>query len=465
MNEGRFKRESVCNGLNDEQVIESRVRNGSNQFTEKRTRGFFGRLISELGDPIIRILLIALAVTLMIPSGEGGNFDAIGIGVAVALATFVSTLCEYGSEKAFRRMQREAGSRRCCVMRNGKKRELNVGELVVGDIVFLKAGDFVPADGRLISGTLSCDLSALNGESAEQRKIADDDFVGSSFSKVSERGEDLLGDKHSLFRGSELTAGEGVMIVTAVGDHTYYGRMATELQEDVGDSPLKIKLKNLAVTLSKIGYFCAIVVGVSDLAFNTILDPRFIFTFPGVAKSLAHAVTLGVPVVVMAVPEGLPMMITVVLASNMLRMQKAHVMVRKLVGIETAGSINVLFTDKTGTLTYGKPKISGFVYSEGYAERMDGLPKHIYELMTVAATQAVGCDIEYSNGVATAIGGEITDRAFTDAAILCGTARRIGERLAFFPFNSRDKLCAATVKASFGSEERELTLIKGAPEI
>ncbi|MBR2460806.1 MAG: calcium-translocating P-type ATPase, PMCA-type [Clostridia bacterium] len=456
-------------GLNDEQVIRSRADNGSNSFTEKKTQGFFRRLLSELGDPIIRILLCALVITLIIP-GEGGNLDAIGIAVAVLLATLVSTVCEYGSENAFKRMQREARGQSCRAVRNGRRCELPVGELVVGDAVLLKAGELVPADGYLISGAVSCNLSALNGESAEQKKYAREASDGESTRREKGGAENVLGDKSSLFRGSELTAGEGTMLVTAVGDRTYYGKMAGELQCDGGDSPLKLKLKRLAETLSKVGYFCALLIGISDLLFNTVLDSTFALSWENLLHALAHALTLSVSVVVMAVPEGLPMMITVVLASNMLKMQKAHVMVRKLVGIETAGSINILFTDKTGTLTYGKPKVSSYVCSDAEAEKITELPKPLSELTGLLSFYAVGCEEGFENGNVRATGGDVTDRALMESAISCGARRAEGRRVAFFPFNSTDKLCAATVELSCGGERfarcgRQITLVKGAPEI
>lgn len=452
-------------GLSDEEVIRSRARHGSNRFTEKKQKSFLGRLLGGFGDPIIRILLIALAVTLIMPGGDGGNFDAAAIGIAVLISVFVSTLCEYGSEKAFKRMQREAGEQKCRVIRGGFMREVGIDELVVGDTVVLRAGERIPADGVLTNGAVSCDLSALNGESTEQRKLARTDGVSEERFGC-ETGEDALTDQSTLFRGGEITAGEGYMEVTAVGDRSYYGRMAVELQTDSGESPLKRRLSKLAVTLSKFGYFCAAAVGVSDLLFNTVFEGEFVFSLASVSAALLHALTLAVSVVVMAVPEGLPMMITVVLASNMVRMQKENVMVRKPVGIETAGNINILFTDKTGTLTYGKPAVSGYIGNGYEAESFGALPEPIKRIYGAISLNAVSCAVDTSGALPRSVGGDVTDRAVADAALLDGGGGfGLGDRIAFLPFNSEYKLCAASVKLPWLEGGKELTLIKGAPEI
>lgn len=450
-------------GLSAEQVDRSRSERGDNSLTELKGKGFFRRLISEFSDPMIRILLIALAVTLVLPSGEGGGLDALGIAAAVLLATLVSTLCEYGSEKAFKKMKREAGAQTCTVLRSGRTAELPISELVCGDTVVLRSGDGIPADGVLVRGALSCDLSALNGESAERHKRASEGEPDPSLKRE-------LGDAHSLFRGGTVTAGEGRLLVLEVGDRTYYGRMASELQSDGGISPLKLKLTKLASTLSRFGYLGAAVVGISDLLFNTVFKSGFSPSALSLASALLHSLTLAVSVVVMAVPEGLPMMITVVLSSNMLRMQREHVMVRKLVGIETAGSVNLLFTDKTGTLTAGKPRVTGYIGTYGREPRLSGVCAPIRELTALASRFAVACVKEGTGKFSRAVGGDVTDRAVMDAAGSLADGFEGVERTEFFPFNSTDKLCAATLHLTSRSPLRRtygetLTLIKGAPEI
>lgn len=455
-------------GLGTDEVNASRIRYGNNTLRAVKKYSFLKKLIESFSDPIIRVLLIALAVTVVIPNGNGGGLDAIGIAIAVLLATFVSTLCEYGSEKAFRRMQRDAGAQRCTVIRSGATQELPISDVVVGDVVELRAGETIPADGILTFGALSCDQSALNGESVEKHKRAT--AVYGDIERIREVRREL-GDGYSLFRGSAVTAGGGRMTVAAVGEETYYGKMAVELQDDGGVSPLKLKLTKLAKTLSKFGYCCAFVVGVSNLLFNTVFSETFVFGGLAFLSALLKAVTLAVSVVVMAVPEGLPMMITVVLSSNMFRMQKEHVMVRKLVGIETAGSVNILFTDKTGTLTKGRPEVSGYACAHGKFSRLREVDAPVRELIAMASGFAASSVLETERSTlrARAVGGDVTDRAVMDAAAEYIRFENV-RRVEFFPFNSTDKLCAATVSIGDGTPlalkyGNRLTLIKGAPEV
>lgn len=497
---GKLTEGGGIRGLNETEASESRRLHGSNRFSEKKRQSFFSRLLKAFGDPIIRILLCALGVTLLLPGGN--NLDALGIAVAVLISTVVSTACEYGSERAFEAMQREAGEQTCRIIRDGVEKTLSVGEAVVGDAIRLRAGERIPADGRLIQGTLTCDLSALNGESAEQRRYADESWLGEAVRSESFGDGDRLGDRSSLFRGSEITSGEGVMVVTSVGDNTYYGRMAVELQNGAGDSPLKIKLSKLAKTLSKFGYFCALLVGVSNLLFNTVFSTEFVFSPASLLSEVMGALTLAVSVVVMAVPEGLPMMITVVLASNMVKMQKERVLVRKPVGIEAAGSINILFTDKTGTLTYGKPQVSGYSFYGSSANGIEGLPPAIRRLLRLTAAYACGSDVGFAEAEASvrkgrgkekrknnfgnrmgkrgiynkyevnspSCAGDAADIAFKKAFFTDADSLGEERRLAYLPFNSNDKLCAATISLGGDSSGisgggNELTLIKGAPEI
>ncbi|MBQ9117217.1 MAG: HAD-IC family P-type ATPase, partial [Clostridia bacterium] len=401
-------------------------------------------------------------------------------------------------------MQKEAGEQKCRVIRNGAERIVSVGEVVVGDLIRLRAGERIPADGRLIEGIISCDLSALNGESAEQKKYADENWSGvdGKGTDGGVRGENSLGERSSLFRGSEITSGEGVMMVTAVGDNTYYGGMAMELQIASVDSPLKIKLTKLADTLSKFGYCCAFAVGISGFLFSTVFAPEFVFSFSAVFHAFVKSLTLAVSVVVMAVPEGLPMMITVVLASNMLKMRREKVLVRKPVGIETAGSINILFTDKTGTLTYGKPHVSGYFSADSEYRSAEELSGEVGRLIGWTTAYACGGSepvsvtdeaVEKVTGERKTGGkrgrsrrlynktvynkneeklqngeGDAADIAMRAAFPSLSEAGKGAVRVAYLPFNSTEKLCAAAIAVNCAEAVlrygKTLTLIKGAPE-
>ena len=331
-------------GLTEKQVIESRKKNGTNDITKRKSNTFLHLLLESLGDPIIKILLIALAIKVIILFKNFDFFETIGILIAIFLATFISSISEYGSEKAFTKLQNENSKIKVKVKRNGLISEVDISDIVVGDIVSLTTGDMIPADGVIISGFITVDESSLNGEPKEIKK-----------------------DKNSLvYRSSVIYSGEAVMKVLQVGDKTILGKISQELQEKIPESPLKIRLRELAKTISKIGYIGALLASISYLFSVIVVDnnfeiPRILATisdFPVMAKHLIYAFTLSVTIIVVAVPEGLPMMITLVLSSNMKRMLKDNVLVRKMVGIETSGSLNYLLTDKTGTLTKGILKVT-----------------------------------------------------------------------------------------------------------
>ena len=232
------------------------------------------------------------------------------------------------------------------VIRNSKKVIINIDEIVYGDIVCLESGDKVPADGKIIQGQIYVDESSLTGESYEKCKGLND----------------------TIYMGSIVTEKSAMMEVTCVGEKTFYGKIANDIQEKTIESPLKTRLRDLAKDISKFGYFAAVLVLISYM-YNALIvvndfDLNKILTFKNFFPHLIYGVTLSVAVIVMAVPEGLPMMITLVLSSNMKRMINKNVLVRKLVGIETSGSLNILFTDKTGTLTEGKLSVTSFMTPE-----------------------------------------------------------------------------------------------------
>ncbi len=446
------------NGLTEEEALLSQKEHGYNHLTVKKGTSFFKKLINNFGDPIIKILLFALLITVLLPGGEGSVFETVGIAATILISTFVSTLSEHGSEKAFRRMQNEARVQKCTVIRGGMHTVIPIENVAKGDVVCLFSGEKIPADGVILDGSVSCDESALTGESREIEKNASDS---------PEKEGDLV------FRGSTVTAGEAIMSVTAVGDGTYYGHMASEVQYDSGKSPLKERLSVLAKTLSRFGYFCAACVAVVYLINAFFLTPSFVFSPTGIFTEIIHAATLAVSVVVVAVPEGLPMMITVVLSSNMLRMQKEHIQVRKPVGIETAGSINILFTDKTGTLTYGTPTAAGYITGDlSKAGRCSDLSKSIRFLLGAAAVLTSDCIIEnpFSHKSRRVLGGNTTDRAVLNGYFSAGEYPKGPTPICKLSFDSKIKLAAVAADVS-GVPDSEiklgstLTFIKGAPEI
>ena len=447
-------------GLSEKEVLQARDLYGDNYLAERQRKGFVKEFVRNFGDPIIKILLIALAVNIVIQLRDFDWYESLGIAVAILISTFVSTLSEYGSESAFEKLQEDALKIKCRVKRSGAVIELVLGELVVGDHVLLQAGERIPADGAIVSGELTVDQSPLNGESKEAYKSPN----GKSSS------DEGFSDWTRLFRGSIVLSGEAVMLIKNVGSTTFYGKLAEEIQEAPRESPLKARLRHLAGSISKLGYCGAGLVLFANLFFTIVVMngfywPAILGTLrnPQILSSrLIAAVTLAISVVVVAIPEGLPLMITVVLSSNMKRMLRDNVLVRRLVGIETSGSLNILFTDKTGTLTKGKLTVSRFITGDGASfESFTKLGKtQTGRLLAITALHNTGAFVGKSDGKAAALGGNSTERALLEFIAL---GRGVTDKLrpvVTIPFSSSLKFSAVQLAGDFG-----ITLIKGAPEL
>ena len=423
------------NGLSSESVVVNRKQYGSNEISKVKGRGFGKLLLESLGDPIIKILLIALAIKVVFLFRNFDWFETVGILIAVFLATFISTISEYGSEAAFERLQEESAKIIVKVLRDGKIKEISIDEVVVNDIVLLLSGDKIPADGYLIEGNLSVDESSLNGESKEASKFA-------SFSNH-------ITNKNEVFRGTVVYSGEAKMLVTKVGNQTFYGNLAKEVQESEPESPLKTRLRGLAKIISKIGYIGAFFVTFSYLFSVIVLQNHFdgskildtLTNFPIMMDHIIYALTLSVTIIVVAVPEGLPMMITLVLSSNMRRMLKDHVLVRRLVGIETTGSLNYLLTDKTGTLTKGKLEVTKIIDAnlKSYSnEKEIAKSKKYYDIFY---RSIVLNNSSMYNDKKEVIGGNSTDRSLLSFVKPQTISTEIVKRI---PFDSKVKYSAVT---------------------
>ena len=331
------------NGLSNKEVLESRKKYGINRLSTRNNNTFIKLVIESLNDPIIKILLIALGIKVIFLFRDSNIYETLGIVVAIFVASFISSISEYGSEKAFERLSKENSNIKIKVLRNSKKEVVDLEDVVVGDIVYLSSGDKICADGIIIDGEIYVDESSFTGETIEKHKKLND----------------------QVLMGSVVCEKNAIMRVISVGDNTYYGKMASKIQEKSVPSPLKSRLNDLAKNISKLGYLGALFVFLSYMLNAVFIkynfDFNYIFSSNIFLPHLFYALTLSVAVVVMAVPEGLPMMITLVLSSNMKKLLKRNVLVRKMVGIETSGSLNILFTDKTGTLTEGKLKMTKYI--------------------------------------------------------------------------------------------------------
>lgn len=435
-------------GLNDSEVLSSRKEYGTNEITKQKKNTFLHLLLESLGDPIIKILLIALAIKVVVLFRDFDWYETIGILIAILLASFISTISEYGSEKAFKRLQEESLKTKAKVKRNGKLMEIPIGEIVVGDLICLSSGDKISADGYLVKGNVGVDESALNGEAKEAKKVSK---VGST-----------INDNNKVYRGSVVYNGEAEMIVSSVGDNTILGKISQELQEDIPESPLKLKLRGLAKTISKIGYVGAVLASLSYLFSSIVIENNFdaslimatITDFPVMFDYLLYALTLSVTIIVVAVPEGLPMMITLVLSSNMKKMLKDNVLVRKLVGIETAGSLNVLLTDKTGTLTKGILKVTELVTPDLKIIKDKNILKKypVYDLFYKSLHDNNASVL--SDDVI--IGGNSTDRALLE---FIGNDKALNSKIVNkVPFDSEKKYSSITL-------DDGTIFVKGAKEV
>ena len=439
------------NGLNNEEVKENRKKYGSNNISGKNTNTFFNLFIETLGDPIIKILIIALAVKTIFLFKDFDYFETIGIVIAILVASLISAISEYGSNKAFERMQEESSKINVRVRRNKKIIEISIDDIVKNDVIILSSGEKIPADGILIRGKLSVDESSLNGESKEVYKELTEDI-------------NIISDKNKVYRGTTIYDGTAEVLITKVGMDTLYGKMAKELTTGEDISPLKLRLTNLAKIISKIGYIAAILIAISYLFSKIFILNNFnlsiIKAIPlnTIIGYILEAMTLAVSVLVMAVPEGLPMMITLVLSTNSKKMLKNKVLVRKMVGIETAGSLNILFTDKTGTITNGKMEVISIL--DGSLNEYTNINELLPSYRQILIDSIIyNNDSEYDSTTNKIIGGNITDKALLSFA---GQNKKDTIKIIDkIMFNSQNKYSISIIEKN----NKKIKLIKGAPDV
>ena len=445
-------------GLSDNAVSESRKIYGANVVTTQEAEGFFDKLRTNLKDPIIVILIVALAVTVFLAAmGFAPWYEGLGIAFAVVMATLIATWSEYSNENEFQRLLEEASKVKVKVFRNSTLVEILIDDLVVNDLVLLQPGDTVPADGYLLTGEIELNESALTGESETVKKTGADD------EKHSEAEE-----KYEMSRAALVVDGEAVMKVLEVGDKTKYGATLKELTSaETRPSPLQEKLATLGRQISRFGYVGALFIAFSFMFNHIFLEGggwEIYFSKPDgeIIYNIVTAIILAIIIIVVAVPEGLPMMIAVVLSMNMHKLLKAKVLVRKLLGIETSGSLTILFTDKTGTLTQGKLTVSELLL--GNAEHLQSykeIPENLRETVSFALRNNTPASIDTGDPENPKIVGANP----TGQALL----RFLGADLAKqddvkvkvnIPFNSAYKFSATQVEGS-----QNLTMVKGAAEI
>ncbi|MDY4515823.1 MAG: calcium-translocating P-type ATPase, PMCA-type [Lachnospiraceae bacterium] len=450
------------NGLTDKEVEASRRQYGTNEIPDSEPTTFWQEFKETFGDPMIRILLaIAALMIVMFFFGYAEIYEPLGTIVAVLIVAVVSAKTGVASDTKYRELKDSTEKDKCKVYRNGLVTVIDVDDVVTGDKVLLQSGDKIPADGILVSGSLRVDNSALNGEAEECKKTAAEE----GFELAEDMTGDTFVDAHSLFRGAVVFDGEGVLDVRRVGLKTMMGKMAEEMQEDEPDSPLKVKLAKLAKQISTFGYIGAIVIAVLYFAYFIITagGPAEFFALgvQEVITKIVEAVSLAVVIIVCAVPEGLPLMISLVLMQNTSKMLDHNVLVRKAEGIETAGSLNILFSDKTGTITKGMLEVVDFFTADGNSIEISELSKHsqVKGLVDLAIGKNTQSMFDSSHRV---IGGNATDQALM---------KFIGEQTFLALQSNQD--CAVTESQGFNSankfsqariESLGKTFYKGAPE-
>ena len=430
-------------GLTDEEVVKSRNKYGSNEIKKTNNNSFFKLLLESLGDPMIKILLIVLGIKVVFLFAEFDWFETLGILIAIFIASLISTISEYGSNKAFQKLLENNNQKMVKVKRNGKLCLISINDIVVSDIVYLNNGDYIPADGEIIDGSILIDESSINGESRETYKDSK-----------------LSGEKRKVYKGTIVTSGECIVKVCTVGVNTLFGKIAKEVQEKSSDSPLRIRLKHLASIISKIGYVGAFLVFFSYLFSSIVIANNFnLNLIIGCVSNVSlmidyviYALTLAVTIIIVSVPEGLPMMVALVLSTNMKKMIKKNILVKKMVGIETAGSLNVLLTDKTGTLTNGKLSVYGII---NYQDKLFNNDVELYKYHKYY--NIVGNSIVLNNDAVISdnkiINGNSTDKAL----------------ISFMNYISDEKIIK---KESFDSDKKyslvetnNYIYYKGAPEV
>ena len=448
------------NGLSDKEVAASREKYGSNAIPDSEPTTFWAEFKETFGDPMIRILLaIAALMIVMCFFGYADIYEPIGTIVAILIVAFVSAKTGVASDTKYRQLKNSTKKDQCKAYRNGVITVIDIDDVVVGDKILLQAGDKIPADGVLVHGAIKVDNSALNGEAEECPKVAAEE----TFQLADELTGDSFVDRHSLFRGAVLFDGEGVLDVRRVGLETMMGKMAEEMQNEEPDSPLKVKLSNLAGMISRFGYIGAIVIAVLYLGYYVMsaggLAPYLATGATEIIKDVVEAVSLAVVIIVCAVPEGLPLMISLVLMQNTSKMLDHNVLVRKAEGIETAGSLNILFSDKTGTITKGHLEVVEFFTGDGITIPLAELGRHgkIKGLMDLAIGKNTQSMFDAAGHV---IGGNATDQALM---------KFLGPDL----FRELDASCTVTTAQNFNSAnkfsqaylgELKKTFYKGAPE-
>lgn len=451
-------------GLTSAEVQASKNTHGDNRLSSKETNSLLSVFIEAFQDQWILILLAALGlkiifnfVGMIFPAiGEANWYEAISLIFAILMSTGFSAISQYRNEQKFNTLQEEASKTNAKVYRDGKLKEVLVDNIVKGDQILLQSGDKVPVDGIILEGELKVNQAVLNGESEDAKKLplGDQEEPDSS---------DLFTEL-KVFRGTVVTSGEAVMEATQIGDNTVLGSINTSLQEDSKDSPSKEKLNQLAGNIGVLGYSAGGTYSVINLVLGFIaLNKANNLNGGSIFLLIIETILFAVTIIIMAVPEGLPMMLALVSSMNSGRLLAQNILVRHPDTIETAGYMNILFSDKTGTITEGKLSVVDFFLADGTLYAATGetdAPDFdtISDSLKAEMINGIGLNNDAMIADGNAVGSNATDRALLDFLI--------GRDSLNFDTNSiteKQQFNSATKFASVTTNDGK-TYIKGAPE-
>lgn len=451
-------------GLTSAEVQASKNTHGDNRLSSKEANSLLSIFIEAFQDQWILILLAALGlkiifnfVGMIFPAiGEANWYEAISLIFAILMSTGFSAISQYRNEQKFNTLQEEASKTNAKVYRDGKLKEVLVDNIVKGDQILLQSGDKVPVDGIILEGKLKVNQAVLNGESEDAKKLplGDQEEPDSS---------DLFTEL-KVFRGTVVTSGEAVMEATQIGDNTVLGSINTSLQEDSKDSPSKEKLNQLAGNIGVLGYSAGGAYSVINLVLGFIaLNKANNLNGGSIFLLIIETILFAVTIIIMAVPEGLPMMLALVSSMNSGRLLAQNILVRHPDTIETAGYMNILFSDKTGTITEGKLSVVDFFLADGTLYAATGETNApdfdtMSDSLKSEMINGIGLNNDAMIADGNAVGSNATDRALLDFLI--------GRDSLNFDTNSiteKQQFNSATKFASVTTNDGK-TYIKGAPE-
>lgn len=431
-------------GLTPAEVEESRAQHGENVLTPSERTPLWKLYIEKYNDPIIKILIVAALVSLGLAFINGEFIETLGIFLAIFIATTVGFVFEMDAARKFNALTALGEEEPVKVRRDGDVTEIPRHDVVVGDVIIVETGDEIPADALLVEATdLQCDESSLTGEPVMTKHVVDEDHPADTEATYP---SDLI------LRSTMVMSGRGVAVVTAVGDATEIGKVARKATEITAvKTPLNMQLTKLAKLISKVGTAISVAAFVIFLAHDMLTSPLWHTTnYVGMAGVVLKYFMMAVTLIVMAVPEGLPMAVTLALALNMRRMLKSNNLVRKLHACETMGAVTVICTDKTGTLTQNRMQVADIMVMKG----QDGLLNEAIALNTTADIDASGRGI--GNPTESALLLWLQGQGADYRSLRSDNA--VADRL---PFSTERKYMATLAAV----DDTEWLFVKGAPEV